>query len=120
MEATFPERARTPVPIIEAADVGGAQRLHELRSSPWGIRGKQHVHVVVHQHIGVNPDGEPRRAVLEDSQVVATVCVVGEAVPPIVSPLHDVQGNTGRLEAWVSGHRAASNWLAARLGAHAV
>jgi hypothetical protein len=53
LEATFPQRSRTPVPTIERAYVIARESMHQPRHATRFVGRHKQMHVVTHQHIGM-------------------------------------------------------------------
>lgn len=60
--------------------------------------------MVVHQHIGMQSAAEPGQRFQKALQVTLAILVVEEIWQAVVAPLHDVQGNAGKIGTRKSGH----------------
>jgi len=57
-----------------------------------------------HQHIGMHGDAELERQLPQVLQIARPVDVGEEARLPIIAPLHDVLGNTGKIQSGLAWH----------------
>jgi hypothetical protein len=78
--------------------------MHHLRHRARLKRGQQQMHMVAHQYIGVKLAAEAQQRLSQALQIALAILIVQKAWQTIVAPLHHVLRNTGKLEAWKSGH----------------
>lgn len=64
------------------------------------VRRQQHVPVVIHQHMGMQPAGEPWQRLTQALQMTLTMLVVKKTRQTIVAPLHHVLRATSEIETW--------------------
>ena len=62
------------------------------------------MHVVVHQHAGMQPAMKAGERNQQALQLALAILVIKEAGQPIVAPLHHVLGNAGEVGARKAGH----------------
>jgi hypothetical protein len=100
----FPQGAGTTMACIEAGDVAAADGLHHARHAA-GLRWcHQQVHVVGHQHVGVQGAPVLERGFAQFLPVVQVVRGVSEAGLAVDAALDDVLRHAGEIDAWLSGH----------------
>ena len=104
--AALPQRAAAAVSRIEGRDICSPQFSHHARDSPCGFRRNQQVHVVAHQHIGVDPAAVARSGLTQHPSISAAVVIIEEARHPIVAPLDDMLWNARKIGSWESSHAA--------------
>lgn len=102
--STFPERARAMVAGIELAHVLTAKSLHQLADGtrPWWR--DQQVHVVVHQHIGVQLASAGKQGFAQKLPIAGPVLSVEETGQAVVAALHDMLWDAGEVDAGLSRH----------------
>ena len=89
---------------VELADVLAAQSLHQLADGA-GSRGRgQQVHVVVHQHVGVQLALAGEQGFTQQLQIAGAVGVVEETGQAVVAALHDVLRDARQVDAGLAGH----------------
>ena len=79
---------------IEPADISASELLHERRYRAHFRRSYQQMHMVVHQHIGVQFAASGEQRVVEQVQVSMTICLIEKAGQAIVAALHDMLRDT--------------------------
>lgn len=62
------------------------------------------MHVVAHQHRGVQSAAETPECMMQALQVALAIQVIQEARQPVVPARHYVLGNTGKVETRKSNH----------------
>lgn len=102
--AAFPQRAGPSIVIVDVAHVAATERLHQRRRRARVLAGQQQMHMVGHQHIGMHGDAELERQLPQVLQIARPVDVGEEARLPIIAPLHDVLGNTGKIQSGLAWH----------------
>ena len=102
--AAFPQGASAAVPGVEQSHVVPAQLLHHPPECAEFRRRRQQVHVVVHQHVGVQAAAGGVQCFAQQLAIARAVFVVQEAGQAIVAALHDVLRDAGQVEAWEAGH----------------
>jgi len=71
------------------------------------MRGGGDVHMIMHEHVGVNFAPEFCCRVFEPMQVVFEVFFLKEAGAPIMATLNQVDGNLGNHDSCAAGHFAS-------------
>lgn len=99
-----PECSGTAVPAIEQTRIVARKSMHQPRDCARLFRRKQQVHMVAHQHIGVQSASEAQECMAQALQVTLAIFIVQKARQPVVAPLHYVLWNAGDIVAWMSGH----------------
>jgi len=102
--AAFPQGAGPAMAGVERADVLAAQYLHHPAQGAGFGRGGQQVHVVVHQHVGMQVAAGGEQGVAQQVAVAAAVFVVQEAGQAIVAALHEVLRDAGQVKTGQAGH----------------
>lgn len=62
------------------------------------------MHVVVHQHVGVQLAAGRKQCFAQQLAITGTVFIVQEAGQAVVAALHDMLRDAGQVEAWKAGH----------------
>lgn len=93
----LPQCASTPMTSVELANVATSELLHKAGdgSDLWW-RGQQ-MHMVVHQHICVQPASRVEQCFAKQRQVALAIVVVEKARQTIVAALNDVLRNVGKV-----------------------
>jgi predicted dinucleotide-binding enzyme len=78
------------MPSVEQADVLAAGPLHHPADIAGALRRGQQVHVIVHQHVGVQAHVRCLHDFARERQVAKAIAVVEKAGQAIVAALHDV------------------------------
>lgn len=112
--APFPQRARATVAAIEQPGIVACKGMHQPRQRPCLTRCQQQVHMVAHQHIGVQPATEPPQRLPQALQVALTVKIIHKTRQPVVAPLHHVLRNTGKIKTRLASHAHSIAALPAR------
>lgn len=94
LEASFPQRARAPMSAIEARDIVLSKPGHGRRQPTRGWRGEQQMHVVCHQHIGMQRDALLRKSHAEKPTITCEVLVIQERRRAIDAPMRDMHRYT--------------------------
>jgi hypothetical protein len=89
---------------LETAHVVALEGLHQPRQRARLAWCQQQMHVVAHQHIGMQPASEAQPCVALAWQVSLAILIVQKARQPVVSTLHHVLRNAGEIETWRSGY----------------
>lgn len=92
------------VAVFDIAHVAPAQRLHHRRDLAGRRRCQQQVHVVGHQHVGVDGAAEAPGDVPQLVQIAHVVDGMEEARPAVVASLEDMLGKVGQVDAGLAGH----------------
>jgi hypothetical protein len=92
---------------IELADRVPPQLLREAgnRTHIWWCR--EQMHVIVHQHAGVQAAAGCQKRLPQQMEMACTVGLIEEARKAIVAALNDVLRNAGKVEARLTGHRSS-------------
>ncbi len=106
-KASLPQRPAAPIGTIDVLHIALAQVLHQQRSAVGFLRREQQVHMVGHQHVGVDRAAELRCILGQTLQVKYVVFVGEEAGVAVVTALDQVQRNTGKRNARAAGHTRA-------------
>lgn len=101
---TFPQRARATVACVELPGIATAELLHQARNGACFRRHDQQVHVVVHQHVGMQYTASVQKRFAKEVQIAAAVSVIQEARQAIVAALDDMLGNACEVVAGLSCH----------------
>jgi len=104
--AAFPQRPAAAVSRIEGGYIRSPQVLHHACDSACGFRRNQQMHMVAHQHIGVDPAVVARSGLTQHHSISATVVIIEEARHPIVATLDDMLWNARKIGSWESSHAA--------------
>lgn len=104
LAAAFPQGACAAVAGIELANVLAAELLHEGGDGARLRRRDEQVHVVVHQHVGMQlaAGGEQRFA--QQVAIADAVGIVEEAGQAVVAALDDVLRDAGQVESGLASH----------------
>lgn len=92
------------MPDIELADITPSELLHEAGDGAHVGRRHQEMHVVVHQHIGVKHAPRRRQRLLEEFEISPTIEFVEKTREAVVSALHNMLRNTGKIESGLASH----------------
>ncbi len=104
LEASLPQGPASLVDAIHVLHVPPSQALHEPGDAVLPLRAHEQVHVVRHEHVGVQVAAVLVRALPEPVQIEAIVLLRKEAGLPVVAALHYVQRNLREIQAWSAGH----------------
>lgn len=102
--ASFPKCAGAPVAIVDVADIAAPEGLHDPDNHA-GLRwGDQQVHMVGHQHVGMNLAATLEHDLVHFPQVAEIVAGLKETGLAVVAALYDVLGDSGKVEPWSAWH----------------
>jgi len=101
--APFPQRAAAAVGVVDVLHVTPADGLHHAREAVRLARGGEQMHVVGHEHEGVNVAAVLVGALLQAVEIEAVVGLRGEGDLPVVAALHDVLRQAGEVQARAAG-----------------
>ena len=104
--ASLPERADASMALVECLHVGLSDGAHGTRDGTGLCGMQQQVHMVVHQHVGVNEHVVLRACLAQEAPVVVTVLVVEEDRASVHPSLGDMHGNAGNFDSGLAWHRA--------------
>jgi hypothetical protein len=80
---------------VECGDVGLAELAHGQRYFSWFVGADEQVHVVTHQHVGVNLQRVPRGAFAQQTEIVAAIVVIQKDGVSIDAALRDMESIKG-------------------------
>jgi hypothetical protein len=89
---------------VESGDVGLAELAHGQRHSSRFVGADKQVHVVTHQHVGVNLQVVARRALAQQTEIVPAVVIVQKDGASIHSALGDMERNSGDFQTSLARH----------------
>lgn len=100
----LPQRAGPAVVVVDVSHVSATERLHHACHLATRQRGDQQVHVVGHQHVGVDAAVLAPGDVAQILQIADVVDVGEEARLAVVAALDDVLGDAGKVDTGLAGH----------------
>src|SRR5574343_998348 len=106
-ESSLPQRARTAISSIHILHIALPQSLHQHPHSITGSRRQQQMHMISHQHIGVDQAARLAGIFLQPIKIEAIILVGDEASLSVIATLDDVQGNIGESYAGAARHTLA-------------
>ncbi|OOW66757.1 hypothetical protein Xmar_09330 [Xanthomonas axonopodis pv. martyniicola] len=71
------------------------------------------MHMVIHQDVSMQLAACSVRGLMHQVQIAQTIAIIQKARQAVVSALHDVLREAGKVDAWKSGHGtrlAARRW----------
>jgi hypothetical protein len=90
---------------VEPRDVAPAERLHHRAQAVGAVaRRREQVHVVGHQHVGVDVDAGHEARLAQMRAPRLPILVVDEDRLPVVPDLHQVVRQAGQRETGEAGH----------------
>lgn len=104
-ETPFPQSAATPIGAIHILHIALPQRLHQRAHTVGGWRRHQHMHMVGHQDISVNPATGLVGVFFQPVEIEAEIFIGNKADLPVVAPLDQMQRDTGEHQARAAGHQ---------------
>jgi hypothetical protein len=110
----FPKRSGTLVPPIKVLDIVLPETTHEHAGTVTATGRQQQMHVVGHQHVGVDVTGGTVRVTLQERQIHQVVGLTGKAKVAIVSTLDEMKWYGGEYQTWMSCHGRGSSLKEAR------
>ena len=115
LAALFPQRSSATVPAVEQTHAVAREGMHQPRPRARLARCQQQMHVVTHQHLGVQPASAAQPCVALALQVTLAILIVQKARQPAVPALHHVLRNAGKIDTWKSEvGPCATAWLVGR------
>jgi hypothetical protein len=106
--AIFPQGATAPVGVIDVTYVASPNGLHHIANRRFDIGCHQQMHVVGHQHAGVNRAGIFLAGFLEAVEIATEIFLGKEARFPVIAPLDDMLRHAGQREAGLASHASFS------------
>lgn len=104
LETSFPQRSAASMAAVECGDIGLAELAHGQRHRSWLAGADEQMHVVAHQHVGVDAQAVSCRALAKQAKVMATILVVQKDGATIDPALRDVERDAGDIQASLAGH----------------
>lgn len=112
LEPPLPEGPRTAMPGIECLNMRLPRRPHGLRYGASSPGGQQQVHMVVHQHVGMNRHILGTTGIPEEAAVVMPILIVKEDGAATDAALGDMERNPGEFQSRLTRHVQASDGFA--------
>ena len=109
--ATLPQRAGPVVGVVDVPNIATAKRLHHPADAATLARGHEQVHVVGHQHIGMDAATFVQCDLVQVMQVATIVFGLEEAGLAIVAALDHMLRDAGQADAREAWH-PNSPWIA--------
>jgi hypothetical protein len=102
-EAPLPQSACTLIGMVDVLHIALSDTLHQARWAIGTLGRQQQMHVIGHQHIGVQAYPYLLTEALQESEIVRIVGVGKETGSAVMPALDDVEGNTGKFQARTAG-----------------
>ncbi len=93
LEAALPQRAAAPIDVINVLNEAPAEVLHHAGEAVWPSRRCQQVHVIGHQHVGIDRAAILACRIKQAVEVEPVVFLGKEGGLPVIAPLDDVLGH---------------------------
>lgn len=104
LEASFPQRSAASMATVEGSDVSLTQLTHGQRYLARGFGADEQVHMIAHQHVGVDAQAVSCCTFAQQAQIVAAVFVIQKDGAAIDPALRDVERYAGDLKASLARH----------------
>jgi hypothetical protein len=83
--------------VVEDANVSSPHVLHHCRDSAYRAGSHEKVHMIWHEHIGMDRAFVPNGRVAHASQIQTSIRVIEKTQAAVIPPLNNVQRNARQL-----------------------
>ncbi len=97
-ETPIPKRPGTAVSPIDILYIALSQVLHQLRGTLGLLLGHQQMHVIGHEHVGVQPHADTVAEGLQMIEIEEVIVIGKETRGAIIAALDDMYGDTRKVE----------------------
>lgn len=89
---------------VELTNILTAQLLHHASDVALCCGSGEQMHMVVHEHIGMQPNRRLAQGICQEREVAPPILVVKKARQAVVAPLDDMLWNLGQIQTGKTSH----------------